>query len=296
MDKVIRARFFAVEKFDESFGPSFSETLLKIGERSLDKREHDLGQYEARLEQISKRGKYLDGETVRLQTVGFPTKAKRGKKAQPLGLASDEGLGHGCAFRYYPKLGVLCYQTNRNGISASRLATYVNIACGADAFRVWPVLTKDAWSQLKRVKPRKFEIQVADPFDLKTVDPTQKSVAKALRELQELTGGVKIGVSVSMARQRRKFLSGPLIRGLTGWLVGERDEGRGQVEKIIIGGKDEDTEEPVVLDVLKAHLQGKRDVELPENDVDAGFAARMEAVIDIFNEQLAYLEDNYSES
>lgn len=275
MDRVVTVKFYSVERKNAGH-PTLNDLLAHLEQLPLPDLECGVGGLDLRLERCRRaRHGLWAGEIIRLQTENKPGMGGPGEGAVPLELPEGYGLIHSAAFVYHSELSIIGIQSARNGITPSKIATYLDEVAPDRAVYVFlPILRSDALRRIRNLDVRKIHIKVAQPRSLEPIDDDTRAVADNFRAFEDATGGPVIEMSIGAARG-----AGPLKRKvirLMSWFKAQYDEGHGDVKSLRIEGETRDGEETDdLVNLLKEHLQVTNELELPDDDLELNFRRRI---------------------
>lgn len=269
MDQNITARFLRVTlkedgsaAFSQALDEAFAPDTLKARRRNVGESDKPILVHIERLASANKEGTQLEGELVRTQRDNLPPEIND-SAITPLAVA---GLAHRSAFFYDKTLGVLLMESERSGVSHRRLGMYLQKVNPIAQFKFDPVPTEDAWKRFARGEPRRLITKVATVNDLSLAESETKSVAKAIRTMEQAFGGAYITIEVTMGHKK-----GSLVRGAVEKLI-KGSKGKAGVDRLQVVMTDDDGGDRI--DFLSEHLVLRTTLDLPSSDLDAHFDAR----------------------
>lgn len=237
---------------DEDTQTEFSVALQHIAREELADREQEIEEVIIRLERHETIGNHVCGELIRMQTDNLPPQAASGHPVQPLGVSA---IGHSTVFAYDPRLSVLALQL---GASYSLL----------------PAPTMEAWQKLNSGRVRSVGFRVAHPESLRAVDAQARAVKSGLVDLKGALGTTKVDVTLSMSRGDEdigKRASLDLFR----WFRAEKEEERGGISRLTANVVPAGLEKADLLNLIEAQMGAHATLELPSDDPDQSYAARV---------------------
>jgi hypothetical protein len=286
MDATVTARFFVVSgKPKESADfPDLLLAIMKSGDAGARERCLDGGIY-VRVERCAEDADFVAGEFCRKQTSNIPPTADA-KGLTPLVLSEGGGLGHMAAFRYHRPTRVLLLQHNVQSASPNRIASYLAAGNSAALFTFNPILRQDAWDRFIDGEATQFQVSFASPQNLEAIDVEGIAAAKGARLLAEAYDGMKVTISVSVGRSKKKFLNGQNLRASIDRLLGST-----LVKKVKVRSGKGDEEETI--NFLKEHLKETKVLGLPEKDPVSNYEIRKAFLKSVFSDNLEYLQEHY---
>jgi hypothetical protein len=251
---------------------SFASALNHIHSISLGEREQEVDtEVIIRLERHQAAQGLVAGEFIRLQSANLPPRAEPGQPTQPLGVAS---IGHSTVFVYHPGLSVIALQLARNGISSTRVGLYVRGLVSTAPDTLLPVPTSDVWQKLRTGRIRGVQFRMQSPDSLESADANARSVASGVRQLKATLGITNVDVTLSVGRgdqdiDHRQGLA--LVR----WLQRERAGNRGGISALHASVIAEDSDGVEWLNLFEAQMGAKTRLELPDDDPQRSYTARL---------------------
>ncbi len=288
----VTARFFRLEKIHQS-APAVENALQAAfnAGRTASEREKQVFGHTLRLERFSPDNTFYDGEIVRKQTTDIPPEANDAG-LQKLSVSAGGGIGHCIAFRYNAPLQVLAIQFDNRAVSVNRLLAYLREFDQSYDYRPEPIVREDAWEKYDRGLPRKFELEIASPQNLESVEGDPGPVVDSFRRLGEITDGPVIRVEVKMGRRK-----GALAKKALDPIIRYFYQGAGRTEdvrKLTVTSADEDGSESI--NFLDDLLKESRDVEVPEGDPDGHYKKRRDWLETCFGMHFEYIRQVYGAS
>ena len=206
MEKSVTLRFYTVRRTVEN-RPQFVDVLRAIAEKSLNDRERNVGPEDAlvRLENFEEDEGAVFGQLIRGQSGNRPG------QMLPEGtgnLPFTEPLGHGIAFRYRLRDGLLAIQFDTKILSPSRMMDYLYQHNGQAEFRLRPVLRSDAWERFAALPLRKLEVAVAGHPNASDLDSQHESVWQNIATMKEAYGADMVRFQISMGHRRGSLRDG----------------------------------------------------------------------------------------
>lgn len=290
----MRAYFFEVEVQDAT--RDFLTICREVAARHGPRRTIRIPGYsdELRLEADSFGAKNptFYGDLVRIRMDNLPAKVSADGSVSDLELDDDEGIGEETAFFYVGAWNVLVVQSNRNGPSASALASYLSRQ-NRQGTEVWltPMLNLAELEQLEELqRVTRVEASIAVPeSQLGRVQPPSSlgGMLQAGRDLQ----APKLTVTATVAYEwRKRELRKKGVFDLVRYLLGHQEN---EVSTLTVSGRN-DHDESVMLDLLKAKLTYQADVDLLGRR--ASFDVRRRFLMDALREHRELLESRASKA
>jgi hypothetical protein len=224
-------------------------------------------------------GTMIYGDFYRLQEHDHPPKVGLQSEAVPLDLGPGNALGHRVAFGYHTGKRVLGIEKRAAAPSATRLAQYAGLFRNAMGIVPTPIVKPDELGKLNHVRPRQFNIRIAEPRDLSVADGDQLSFKQSLEAIQRVVGAPYITLQVGMGRRKGEVSRDNLTR-VADWLRGNYLEQKGNIQDLTIEGRDEHGAS--VLNLLDAHLGDSTQMDLPGDDLAVNYERRRAYIETLF--------------
>ena len=283
MDKNIRVNFFQTANVNAA-NATFFDAITQCAGRP------DAAQYielfqgvRVRIERVTQDGQYLIGELVRQQVENLPAIARGTGPLEP----NNTPLGHRAAFRYLPEINILALEANRTSVSAARFNSFLRQRIpGHAGFFFDPCLTADALAQLRDGTPRKMQMRVALPNDLRLIEGGPASIETSLENLRDIVDGQVITVEVGLNRgEKGRSLSIDGILSVFRW----GSQNRGQVKKLTV----QTEEQALPIDLFGQQVVEIGVVDLDNENVDRSYEARRDFIDIAFANRLNELQSIY---
>lgn len=199
MEKSVTLRFYEVRRTAEH-RPMFADIVRMIAAKPIADREDRVGieQILVRLEDFDEGNGEVWGQFIRGQSSNRPGRMlAAGTNTLPF----REPLGHGIAFRYRTRDGILAIQFDSKILSPARMVDYL-IAHDPNAeFRLLPRLREDAWEKFNELPLRKLTVAIAghpNPADLN--DPAD-AIWRNVETMKEAYGAETIKIELGMGHR-----------------------------------------------------------------------------------------------
>lgn len=198
---------------------------------------------------IGKKQSMYFGTFCLVQMNELPPRAKLGEAPVELDMDEDEGLGHYTSFVYDSTNNIIMVQSNRNGITANGIAAFFsrNFSVRSIVFDVVinpsDIQRLEAMSEIRNVEISIARVQNGNIFNngrKRPISEMQQLGDDTNANILKLTLGV--GYDRSATLKKRSILS--LVKDL---LKFERE---GEVQKIIISGKETDESGIEMIDLI----------------------------------------------
>lgn len=179
----------------------------------------------------------------------LPPRAKLGEAPIELDMDEDEGLGHYTSFVYDSTNNIILIQSNRNGITANGIALFFsrNFSVRSIVFDVVinpsDIQRLEAMSEIRNVEISIARVQNGSIFNngrRRPISEMQQLGDATDANILKLTLGV--GYDRSATLRKRSIIS--LVRDLLGF------EQEGEVQKIIISGRETDESGIEMIDLI----------------------------------------------
>lgn len=287
MDSYIVARFFQVSSRADINQRDFIEILAEAANLPHVDRERTIGGgLNVRIERFEERGDYVFGELNRIQTQNAPPfSTPDGLEAMQL--AGGRGIGHMAAFQYHRPTRILLLQRNIQGVTPTRLATYVAALNPGSFFTFATLLRGDGWARVQQGNVRKLAIGFASPTDLALLEREGVSGMQSANELARTFRAPQIEIILSVGRSRRDHLDNDRSKGLIRRLL-EPDVSLNTLDaKISLPNGVED------VDLLSEAMSIEQTMDLPEGSPDGNYQARKAFLNTGFSERIDYIIQHY---
>jgi hypothetical protein len=283
MDKRITFRFYKVVR-ERRARMAFGNALTEIGNipRRSGREAHLGTDYYARAEIIAPERGAIVGEMTRIQKTNFPSEIDGDNR---IPLQTRNPLGHGVVFRYLPGSGDLGIQYEPRVLSPGRFVQYVGEMLDDAFFELRPIIRNDMWDQFRQSIVRKISIAVASPQLITRVDRGGAAAAiSSIKDMAEAYEAPKITIEMSMGNRPGALSESvkQIVRHFRRRAVQEhRDVADADVADVtrmkarIKPGEGEPTEE---IDLLDDILAVREELELRDNDPDANYQIKLEAL------------------
>lgn len=200
MEKSVTLRFYTVRRTIEH-KPALADVLRLIAQRSIADRESRVGDenFLVRLEDFVETADEMHGQFVRGQSGNRPGRMLPDGTGN---LPFHEPLGHGIAFRYRFRDGLLAVQFDPKILSPSKIMEYLYQQEPRAEYNLRPIMRKDAWERFEALPLRKLEVAIAghpNPHDLENNDqPVWRNAAM----IKDAYGADTVRFQISMGHRR----------------------------------------------------------------------------------------------
>jgi hypothetical protein len=288
MDSRVSARFFRVSDKPKE-APDFPDLLLAEAAKDRVDREVDLGgKTVLRVEECTTNGEFVVGDLCRKQVANLPPEVGPEGLA-PTILADGRGLGHLAAFVYHRPTRVILLQNNPQCASPNRISNYLATLNAAALYTFDPVPRDDALDRFKARKPRSFQLRIASPENLESLDDTALPSVRGAKMLADAFHGLYVTVTIDVGRSQKKVLDAEAVQTeVSGLLASGVD-----IRDLKVGTQDQGDDEPPSIDFLSEHLKCSEVIDLPEQDVVNHYAKRKAYLEVQFGRRLQQLTAQY---
>ena len=264
MDKNVTAKLFRMERSNDAI-PRFIDVLRSIDAIvGHENRERQIATgFVIRLEHLEEENNHVVcGELTRIQTTNFPSEiTPEGRQA----LSIENRLGHSLVFRANHHAGLLGIEANNRVCSPGRLFTYMADFNPDATYNVRPLVRLDAWERFNRSGPRKLQLAVASPTDLRALEGDGRAVGQAIAAMGEAYDAPKITVEISMGHARGRL--GDRLRGLVESVLHSSQADDIELDKLKVFND----ENPDGIDFTEELLIFKETLELHDRDPETNF-------------------------
>ena len=280
MDKNIRVNFYQAHNVTPSQSGLFE--ALTACSNMLDVQQYvELTQgVKVRIERVMSNGSYLTGELVRQQTDNLPAIARGAGPLEP----NNTPLGHRVAFRYKADINVVAMEVNRTGVSPSRFNAFLKARFrGHSGYYFDPCLTADALAQLRDGTPRKIQMRVAVPEDLRLIEGGPNDIETSIENLRSIVDGRIVTLEIGMNRgDRNESLNLDGILSIFRW----GSQNRSQVKKLSV----QTLEEQIPIDLFGQQIVEVGTLDLDNNDIEQSYTLRHDFLESAFDRRIDELQ------
>ena len=273
MPKIVTVRFYQVGKV-HPHGPSLRAALDQIaalGQPGARERQLAAG-FRCRLERYVPTAGYLTGEITRVRNEDFPAEVHPHGTAQ---LSVTVPIGEGIAFRYRERDHVLAIQYDTRIVSPGRFIDYVSSLVPAAQFTADPKADANALAHFRARPLKKVRIKLAQPQDLRNVEPSMQSAARSFRSLGRDYAAPIVTLEMSVGHEDGS-LSQDAKRMVEGFV--RRAGGNSDVRSVTIKPDNGPGQENRELNLLDALLSVKTEIPNAHNDPQVSYNARLRVV------------------
>lgn len=284
MDKAIRVNFYQAINVTPA-QPGLFDVITTCGSMIDVEQYVELHQgVKVRIERVNSSGQYLTGELVRQQTDNLPAIARGAAPLEP----NNTPLGHRVAFRYRPDINVIAMEANRTGVSPARFASFLKARMrGHTGFYFDPCLTADALAQLRNGTPRKIQMRVAVPEDLRMMEGGPMDIEDSIENLRSIVDGRVVTLEIGIDRgDRAGVLNLEGILSIFRW----GSQNRGHVKKLTV----QTAEEDVPIDLFGQQIIETGNLDLDNNDIGQSYQIRHDFLAAAFDKRLGELQNLFA--
>ncbi|MGU3421804.1 hypothetical protein [Methylobacterium sp. D54C] len=276
MDKNVTVKLFSMERAREET-PRFIDAIRAIDNiDGYENRERAIAPgFQVRLEFLDEENDHVvSGELTRIQTTNFPSEiTPAGRTA----LNVNNRLGHSVVFRANHHRGVIAIEYNNRVCSPGRLFSYLQEFSRDAVYNVLPIVREEAWERYNRAGPRKLQVAVASPSDLRVLEGDGRAVGEAIAAMGEAYLAPKITVEIAMGHA-----PGQLSTRLTG-LVREFLRRSASEEISLQKLKVFNPDFPEGIDFLDEFLIFRETLDLHDRDPDVNFGIKRDFLRRVMN-------------
>jgi hypothetical protein len=279
LPKTVTVRFFQIGKLHPA-GLNLRNALDQIaalGQPGARERQLAAG-YRCRLERYVPTQGYLTGEMTRVRSEDFPSEVHPHGTAQ---LNVGVPIGEGVAFRFRERDHVLAIQYDNRVVSPGRFLDYVMQSVPVAQFTIEAKADADALRNFRAKPLKKVKIKLAQPQDLRAVEPSMQSAARSFRSLGRDYAAPIVTLEMSVGHEDGS-LSQEAKRMVEGF-VRRAAAPLSNVRSVRIKPDNGPGIENREVDLLDALLSVKDEVATP-NDPDANYDARRRLIERALNE------------
>lgn len=199
MEKTVTLRFYDIDRTSTD-KPALADLLRKIAAQPISKRGHNItseGIF-VRLEDFNDEGDFIEGQFVRGQSGNRPGRMLSDGTGD---LPFSEPIGHGIAFRYRIKDGLLAIEYNPLVLSPSRVMEYLYEADARAEFFLNPRLREGVWEELRKRPLRKLTLAIAGHPNVTGGQKAENATWTNLAEMRERYQGHTIKIEIGMGQR-----------------------------------------------------------------------------------------------
>ena len=206
MEKSVTLRFYDVRRTSED-KPALADVLNMIAAKPIAEREARVGLDDilVRLENYQETNGELHGQFVRGQTGNRPGQMLATGTGN---LPFQEPLGHGIAFRYRLRDGLLAVQFDAKILSPARIMDYLYQHEPRAEYFLEPRMRQDAWERFAALPLRKLEVSVAGHANPQDLDNDADPVWRNVSTIKQAYGADTVRFQVSMGHRDGSLLEG----------------------------------------------------------------------------------------
>lgn len=206
MEKTVTLRFYDVDRVRAN-GPAVADILRRVGNLPTAERgKHVTGEeIFVRLENFNEDNECIEGQFVRGQSGNRP------------GQMLDEGtvdlpfvdpIGHGIAFRYRPRDGLLGIEYNPLVLSPSRVVSYLYELEPRAEYNLLPRLRDGIWEELEARPLRKLTLGIASHPNVAGADDPNQATWANLADMRERYQAHTIRIEIGMGHYQGGLAEG----------------------------------------------------------------------------------------
>ncbi|MFA6412382.1 MAG: DUF6731 family protein [Syntrophales bacterium] len=245
---------------------TFGDMLDKINALEGKARLYASGSYPIRLQYLNHGPSDFLGDIARIRMDDIPPKMKLSGETEVLDLDDDEGLGEITSFIYHSATSILMLMRNRNAVSISGLANYVEYIFEIRGIKFQPILHEEAYKRIENLlKIQRFDLEVAGPGNGKIFQDMGLSPEVAL-DLMDHSPRVRISIAFSTGYDRDLSLPKKIIMSIAEKFQKRKAEDEAESRSLIISGRD-DMYEKEVIDLFDNYLTDSYDIQLKEQRI-----------------------------
>lgn len=237
----------------------FSEIVKAIASQPLQDREVQVEDEWVRVEELNDYRDCIEITMVRNQLRGLPHVGESGVPVEPLNIPEKKGLSHFTSLLYHPPTRAMAVLRTRESIALGGLILYFTKASPTgperSTFRFDPIFRKHAADRIDRLQTvRRLEVKFArmtPTFWSETLKSFEEYRAAADRSL-----AMVVDLKLSVGRKGGSLRLSDIKEKVRA-LLGSRDEGGIDVEKLIVVGRDHVYDADEVINLLDAHLRAE---------------------------------------
>jgi len=206
MEKSVTLRFYNVRRTSED-KPALADVLNLIAAKPIGEREARVGVDDilVRLEDFQETNGELHGQFIRGQSGNRPGRMLPGGTGN---LPFREPLGHGIAFRYRLRDGLLAVQFDAKILSPSKICEYLYQHEPRAEYHLEPRLRDDAWERFAQLPLRKLEVSVAGHVNAADLNDEAEPVWRNVAIMKQAYGADTVRFQVSMGHRDGSLLDG----------------------------------------------------------------------------------------
>lgn len=204
MEKSVTLRFYDVRRTTED-KPALADVLRMVAAKPIAEREARVGIDDVlvRLEDFQERDGEMHGQFVRGQTGNRPGRMLPGGTGN---LPFGEPLGHGIAFRFRVRDGLLAVQFDSKILSPGKIMDYLYQHDPRAEYRLAPRLREDAWERFAALPLRKLEVSVAGHANANDLDNEAEPVWRNVSLIKQAYGADTVRFQISMGHRDGSLL------------------------------------------------------------------------------------------
>jgi len=206
MEKSVTLRFYDVRRTAED-KPALVDVLRMIAAKPIADREARVGLEDilVRLEDFAENDGEIHGQFVRGQSGNRPGRMLPDGTGN---LPFEEPLGHGIAFRYRARDGLLAVQFDSKILSPGRILDYFYQHDARAEYSLTPRMRQDAWERFAALPLRKLEVSVAGHANAHDLDNAADPVWRNVATIKQAYGADTVRFQISMGHRDGSLLDG----------------------------------------------------------------------------------------
>ena len=206
MEKTVTLRFYDVRRASAD-RPQMADLLDLIGNKPMAEREKRITVEDilVRLENYESNDDFCSGQFIRSQSGNLPG---RMLPEQTDSLPFAEPLGHGIAFRYRKRDGLLAIEYNPRILSPSRVLEYLYAHEARAEYTIRPRFRDDAWARFEALPVRKVEVAIAGHPNAGDIDNEESAIWHDVARIKERYGADTVRIQVAMGHRKGALSEG----------------------------------------------------------------------------------------
>ena len=239
----------------------FAAILNQINALTGRDRLYTVGDHPVRLHSLTNGNAYLLGDIARIKMNDIPEKMKLSGETEPLELDDDEGLGEFASYLFHPVTNVLIMMRNRNSITISGFANYVEHFSGLQCIQFTHILQFEAYQRLNGLNViQRVDLEVAAAGNA-TVFRDLGLAPEGALNLMLASPLVHLSLAFSTGHERERSLPRDIVQGIVTAFRNRRDRADRESISLVVSGRDE-TLQKEVIDLFEDVLTDSQDVNI----------------------------------
>jgi hypothetical protein len=184
-------------------------------------------------------------------------------------------------FRYLPQTSDLGIQYDPRVLSPGRFIQYVGLMQAGALFGLEPIVRDDMWERFQAAPVRKLSISVARPTHVERLDRGPAAAATgSIRDMADAYDAPKITIELSMGTKKGGLAEA--AKGIVRHFRREAIDDQADVTRMKAKITEDDGSREI--DLLEDILSVKQELALEDNDPDANYDIKVEALRQAMNE------------